>query len=241
MPTETNDGEARGPEEPQSEERPRERSDQSKGENDGGESKDQGEKSKDEGEEETETGSKPEDTEEKGSEAPEEPEEEPMKQLERMTAELREIMDSASGREAALNLVREAAALFGADTKNPGGHQWKGPLPKGWTDESRRKFWDSLTGRAPKHKVTQCIKRMKGKVGDPGAFCAALADRETPGWRAEAAKERKKSAALGLVHEAAILMGRPLRTRRDYGERSPSPTKESPHSELPTEDETRKS
>lgn len=54
--------------------------------------------------------------------------------------------------------------------------------PKGWTDESRSKFWTSLTGDR-KHKVTACIKKMEGKVDDPGAFCASLADREEPGWR----------------------------------------------------------
>jgi len=58
-------------------------------------------------------------------------------------------------------------------------------MPKGWTDESRKKFWENLTSRAPKHKVTQCIKEMTGKVGDPGAFCSALADRVlgTTDWR----------------------------------------------------------
>lgn len=52
-------------------------------------------------------------------------------------------------------------------------------MPKGWTEESRKKFWESLTGGAPKHKVTKCIKEMEGKKGidNPGAFCAALADR----------------------------------------------------------------
>jgi hypothetical protein len=51
--------------------------------------------------------------------------------------------------------------------------KWEGPMPKGWTDESRKKFWDSLTSRAPKHKVTQCIKRMEKHMDDPGAFCGA--------------------------------------------------------------------
>jgi len=63
--------------------------------------------------------------------------------------------------------------------------KWKS-MPKGWTDESRKKFWDSLTGGAPKHKVTKCIKEMEGKGGidDPGAFCASLADRVLgPEWR----------------------------------------------------------
>lgn len=87
------------------------------------------------------------------------------------------------------------------EPKDPGGHKWKGPFPKGWTDASRKKFWGTLTGRAPKHKVTECIKRMEGKVSDPGAFCAALADRVIPGWRAEAAKERKNKKAALLTFE----------------------------------------
>jgi hypothetical protein len=49
-------------------------------------------------------------------------------------------------------------------------------MPKGWTDESRQKFWDSLTGDR-KHRITKCIKEMTGKVDDPGAFCGALASR----------------------------------------------------------------
>ena len=58
-------------------------------------------------------------------------------------------------------------------------------LPKGWTQESMEKMWESLTGDR-KHKVTACIKKMTGKVDDPGAFCASLADKiEGPGWRSE--------------------------------------------------------
>jgi len=79
--------------------------------------------------------------------------------------------------------------------------------PKGWTDESRKKFWDSLTSAAPKHKVTECIKRMnKHMGGNAGAFCASLADRVTPGWRQEAAKDKKKAS-----------LTQPLSLRRDYG------------------------
>jgi hypothetical protein len=57
-------------------------------------------------------------------------------------------------------------------------------LPKGWTDESRKEFWETLVGDV-KHPVTKCIEKMEGKPGidDPGAFCAALADRVDPGWR----------------------------------------------------------
>jgi len=62
------------------------------------------------------------------------------------------------------------------------GDKWK-KLPKGWTDESRSKMWNSLVGDV-KHKVTKCIKQMTGKVDDAGAFCASLADRvEGKGWR----------------------------------------------------------
>ena len=53
--------------------------------------------------------------------------------------------------------------------------KWK-TMPQGWDDASRKKFWESLTGDV-KHKVTKCIKQMEGKVDDPGAFCASLADR----------------------------------------------------------------
>lgn len=59
-------------------------------------------------------------------------------------------------------------------------------LPRGWTQESVEKFWDTLTGDA-KHKVTKCIKRMEGKFDDPGAFCASLADKVDPGWRSRRA------------------------------------------------------
>jgi len=119
--------------------------------------------------------------------------------------------------------------------KDPGGHKWKGPLPKGWTDESRKKFWDSLTGRAPKHKVTQCIKKMQDTdITDPGAFCAALADRVIPGWREEAAKERRKKKALLEVQKVAASLSQPLRTRRDYGETEDEDGR--PHSQLPGTD-----
>lgn len=125
-----------------------------------------------------------------------------------------------------------------AAEKDPGGHKWEGPLPKGWTDESRKKFWNSLTSRAPKHKVTQCIKRMKGKVSDPGAFCASLADRVIPGWREEAAKERKKkkAAAHDEIRKASASLAQPLRSRRDYGERDDEEEKDKAHSTLPGAD-----
>jgi len=63
---------------------------------------------------------------------------------------------------------------------------WEG-LPKGWTEESLKKFWGSLTGDV-KHKVTKCIKKMEtvSGVDDPGAFCASLRDKlEGKEWRSE--------------------------------------------------------
>jgi len=76
--------------------------------------------------------------------------------------------------------------------------------PKGWTDESRKKFWNSLTGDV-KHKVTKCMKQMEGKVDDPGAFCASLADRvEGKGWRSERASSIEQ--ALGILKVAADLV-----------------------------------
>jgi len=65
-------------------------------------------------------------------------------------------------------------------------------MPKGWTNESREKFWGTLTGDN-KHKVTKCIKEMEGKGGidDPGAFCASLADRVMgSGWRKKKAFDK---------------------------------------------------
>lgn len=49
-------------------------------------------------------------------------------------------------------------------------------LPKGWTEDSLRSFWNSLTGDH-KHKITQCIDKMKDHVSDAGAFCGGLASK----------------------------------------------------------------
>ena len=47
-------------------------------------------------------------------------------------------------------------------------------LPKGWTEDSLKSMWDSLTGDHT-HKITECIKKMEKHMDDPGAFCASLA------------------------------------------------------------------
>jgi len=63
-------------------------------------------------------------------------------------------------------------------------------LPKGWTEESVKKFWDSTVGDV-KHPVTKCIKKMEDKMDDPGAFCSSLKDKvDGPGWRHEPRKAR---------------------------------------------------
>lgn len=60
---------------------------------------------------------------------------------------------------------------------------WK-KLPKGWTQDSVKKFWDGLTGDA-KHKVTKCMKKMEPHMGDAGGFCASIKDmvEGTTSWR----------------------------------------------------------
>ncbi len=50
-------------------------------------------------------------------------------------------------------------------------------LPKGWTEDSVKSFWKSLTG-SKEHKVTACIAKMeKAGMEDPGAFCGSLASK----------------------------------------------------------------
>jgi len=65
-------------------------------------------------------------------------------------------------------------------------------LPKGWTQDSVKKFWESLTGEA-KHKVTKCIEKMKTHMDEPGGFCASIADMIDPGWRSRGKKASFKA------------------------------------------------
>ena len=54
---------------------------------------------------------------------------------------------------------------------------WEG-LPKGWTQKSVGKFAKSLTGKEGTKEgfFEKCVKKMKGKVSNPEAFCAAAKD-----------------------------------------------------------------
>lgn len=51
-------------------------------------------------------------------------------------------------------------------------------LPKGWTQDSLKKFSKSLTGKeGTKEKFFEkCVKKMKGKMDKPEAFCASVKD-----------------------------------------------------------------
>jgi len=110
-------------------------------------------------------------------------------------ADVADFCPSCAQKMASLKIRKiKASVFFGADTVKMAtdkvastkmADKWKN-LPKGWTEESLKKFWDSMTGDV-KHKVTKCIKQMEGKVDDPGAFCASVMDRlEGKEWRKEA-------------------------------------------------------
>lgn len=98
--------------------------------------------------------------------------------------QVRQVCPSCAAKMAGLGIRKiRARVLFGQDTREAA--KWE-RLPKGWTAESLKSFWKSLTGRASKHKVSACIRKLDGKVDDPGAFCASLADRiEGKGWRSD--------------------------------------------------------
>lgn len=61
------------------------------------------------------------------------------------------------------------------------GDKWK-KMPKGWDKGSRKSYYKSM-GKS----VGKCMKKMKGNISDPGAFCASLKDREkkTTKWRGQ--------------------------------------------------------
>lgn len=89
-------------------------------------------------------------------------------------------------RRTLLPLIRKVAA------------KWK-KLPKGWTEESVKKFWASMAGDV-KHKVTKCMERMDGKISNPGAFCASLRDRvEGKEWRSERTASQARQANTRMI------------------------------------------
>jgi len=87
-----------------------------------------------------------------------------------------------------MSCCREASAQRVAERY---AKKWK-KLPKGWTEESVKKFWKTITKESKDHPVSECIKRMGKRMDNPGAFCAGLADEMIPGWRQEAARKRRE-------------------------------------------------
>jgi hypothetical protein len=100
-------------------------------------------------------------------------------------------------RESRIKRVK-ASAVFGRDSQRILAARvaaWE-KLPKGWTEESLKSFWSSITGSG-KHKVTACMEKMKGKIDDPGAFCASLADHFFgTGWRGKEARDEFADAVM---------------------------------------------
>jgi hypothetical protein len=98
--------------------------------------------------------------------------------------DIAKVCPSCAQKMASLGVSKvRASSLFGDERIKQAA--WES-LPKGWTQESLKSFWESITGKAA-HKVTKCIEKLKGKEGidDPGAFCASLADKFEKGWRSE--------------------------------------------------------
>ena len=79
-------------------------------------------------------------------------------------------------------------------------------LPKGWTQESVEKFWNSLVGDV-KHQVTKCIKRMEKHIDDPGAFCSSLKDQIEGNTNWRKGPRKKKQARADVT---------PMRQRTQY-------------------------
>lgn len=80
-----------------------------------------------------------------------------------------------------LNMIQEAEGMEG--------------LPKGWTQKSVKKFAKSLAGKGAAEKgfFDKCVDKMKDKVDDPQAFCAAVKD-EVEGstyWRGKGKSEEE--------------------------------------------------
>lgn len=102
--------------------------------------------------------------------------------------DVRELCPECADRMAQFNIRQVRASTFFAQAAEVAGiktaAKWAAwdKLPKGWTQDSLKSMWETITGDV-KHKVTKCIKKMKGKLDDPGAFCASLADKMDPGWR----------------------------------------------------------
>lgn len=74
-------------------------------------------------------------------------------------------------------------------------------LPQGWTEESFKSFWKTMS-EGSKHPVSTCIEKMKDKMDAPGAFCASAQDHAKGGdtsWRGG-----KKASQVSLARVRGI-------------------------------------
>jgi hypothetical protein len=102
-----------------------------------------------------------------------------------------EVCPPCGQRMASLGIRRiRASVIYGQDMLKLAStaHQaaeWK-DLPEGWTDDSRKKFWESIGG-----SVARCVAKVQGHVTDPQAFAEALKDRieGKSGWSQPRASE----------------------------------------------------
>jgi len=99
-------------------------------------------------------------------------------------SDIAEVCPPCATRMASLGIRRiRASVIFGQDmlrlaSSAHTAEAWKN-LPEGWTDDSRRKFWESIGG-----SLQKCMAKVEGHVTDPGAFATALRDRiEQSGWK----------------------------------------------------------
>ena len=113
--------------------------------------------------------------------------------------------------ECAENMKRAGISRVKKEALSDGGriaYGWS-KLPKGWTQESVKKFWNKLTGDK-KHKVSECINKMKKHLGDgAGGFCAGMADMadpQGPSWRFGPRKKKNSSIAFDIITSSRVLV-----------------------------------
>lgn len=78
--------------------------------------------------------------------------------------------------------------------------KWK-KKPKGWDQKSLEKYQKSMTSsNILSGDVTDCIKKIKNQVDDPGAFCASLEDAiKGTAWRHHKRKHKSSDTLADLA------------------------------------------
>jgi hypothetical protein len=87
--------------------------------------------------------------------------------------------------------ILSLAASFEKLAKKP--QSWK-KKPRGWKQKSVKQYSETMM-KGKKHPFADCVKKMKGKVDNPEAFCASVKDqfKGTTEWRSTEQKKKKKS------------------------------------------------